>query len=195
MRRADSIGNPEQEAHWIRQIARGDREAFENLFQAYQRRLGAYLYRILNDTEAVGEVANDVMVAIWKQARTFLGRSQPSTWILGIARYKALSRLRQEKPRAAVQELDRAEERAASIDDQEADAIRSELSEKLERALLELPMEQCEVVQLTFFQGLSYQETAEVLHCPLNTVKTRLFRAKKRLQPILTGMGIGRDYL
>ena len=72
---------------------------------------------------------------------------------------------------------------------------RADLRNKLKAAMLQLPAEQAEVLNLTFFQGLAYQEIAAALECPLNTVKTRVFHAKKKLQPILEAMGIGRASL
>ena len=79
----EAVTGAESEALWLRRIASGDRRAFEQLYHAYQRRVAAYLFRLLGDADAVGEVTNDVMVTVWKEAKRFEGRSKPSTWIFG----------------------------------------------------------------------------------------------------------------
>src|SRR5690606_33607599 len=82
---------------WIHLIARGDRVAFERLYRSYQNRLLSYLFRMRQSREAAEEVFNDVMHVVWKDASRFRGRSKVSTWIFGIARYKALSHLGKRK--------------------------------------------------------------------------------------------------
>jgi RNA polymerase sigma-70 factor (ECF subfamily) len=149
---------------------------------------------MLRDEGAAAEMTNDVMVTVWKQAAQFEGRSEPGTWIFGIAHHKALNELRRRRSRPT----DAIEEAGAVPDPGEGAAValeRAELRNKLKSAMLQLPAEQAEVLNLTFFQGLAYQEIADTLECPLNTVKTRVFHAKKKLQPILEAMGIGRDAL
>ncbi len=191
---ASDVAGPDQETLWIQQIAAGDRSAFESLYRVYQARLYAFTYRILRDEGAAAEMTNDVMVTVWKQAAQFEGRSKPGTWIFGIAHHKALNELRRQRsrPAEAIEEAgavpDPAEGAAAALE-------RTDLRNKLKSAMLQLPAEQAEVLNLTFFQGLAYQEIADALECPLNTIKTRVFHAKKKLQPILEAMGIGRDAL
>jgi RNA polymerase sigma-70 factor (ECF subfamily) len=139
-------------------------------------------------------MTNDVMVTVWKQAAQFEGRSKTGTWIFGIAHHKALNELRRRRSRP----MDAIEEAGAVPDSGEGVAAaleRADLRNKLKSAMLRLPAEQAEVLNLTFFQGLAYQEIADALECPLNTVKTRVFHAKRKLQPILEAMGIGRDAL
>src|SRR5215831_12974991 len=83
----------DREHEWLRQIARGDREAYERIYHAYFRRIFGYLFRTVG-AEAAEELTSDVMFEIWKSAKTFRGDSRVSTWIFGIARFKALSHLR-----------------------------------------------------------------------------------------------------
>ena len=173
---------------WIRQIAEGDRDAFEKLYHAYQARLFRYLYRMVNDISTAEELTNDVMVAAWKAAASFRGQSKPSTWLFGIAHYKALNELRGKRPQ--IVEIENAGQVVAAGEDPEAAVSRQSLQQSIQRVLQELSPEHREVVELTFYQGLSYQEIAEIMQCPVNTVKTRMFYAKQRLQGALKGKGI-----
>ena len=186
----EAVTGAESEALWLRRIAGGDRRAFEQLYHAYQRRVAAYLFRLLSDADAAGEVTNDVMVTVWKEAKRFEGRSKPSTWIFGIAHHKALSELRR-RGRYPVADLDEAREAPDGGESPEARMTRAELRTTLKRALQQLSAEHRAVIQLTFFQNLSYKEIAAIQGCPVNTVKTRMFHAKKKLQPILERMAIG----
>lgn len=178
----------EQEAEWIRRIALGDREAFENLFRSYQRRIFAYLYGLVGRAETAEELTSDVLVEVWKNASRFRGDSRPSTWIFGIARYKALSALR--RP-----ELDQAEEKAAAGVADPAMAADERLAKEAVRrsvreALARLSPAHREVIELTFYHGFSCQEIAQIVKRPVNTVKTRMFHARRRLHEILEARGI-----
>lgn len=173
-------GNVDQERAWIEKIAQGNFHAYESLCKVYQHRLFVYLFRILNNREAAEEVANDVMLAVWKGATGFRGDSLPSTWIFGIARNRAYSRLSRRKPE--VGEEVETENLVDGQDGMEETLIRKNL---IRHALEELSSEHREVVTLTFYSGLSYQEIAEIMDCPVNTVKTRMFHAKQRLRAIL----------
>lgn len=173
-------GNLGREASWIKQIAKGDLEAFERLYRVYQNRLFIYLYRMLDSREAAEEVLNDVIHGIWKGAASFKGNSQPSTWIFGIARNKALSRFDRRQP--ATTDLEEMVRHPDAGTSQEDDLVRKDL---VEQALGKLSPEHREVVELTFYSGLSYDEIAQIVACPLNTVKTRMFHARLHLRKVL----------
>lgn len=165
---------------WIHLIARGDRTAFERLYRAYQNRLLSYLLRMLRSREAAEEAFNDVMHVVWKDASKFRGSSKVSTWIFGIARYKALSRLGKRE----LSTVDDPEEAVALVDEgqnPEGTVISRDL---IKRALECLSPEHREVIELTFYSGLSYQQIAEIMKCPVNTVKTRMFYARQHLQKL-----------
>ena len=180
----------EPDALWIKQIAEGNRDAFEKLYAEYQKRLFRYFIRLVSVTEAAEELTNDVLVEVWKKAGDFRGLSKVSTWIFGIAHHKAMNELRGRKPptldiEAAANESDPGatpEESAAQVN----------LKEKIKRALQALSPEHREVMELTFTNGLSYQEISDIMRCPVNTVKTRMFYAKKQLQEVLEKMGVTR---
>jgi len=168
----------------LRRVATKDRKAFEALYNLYYRRLFGYLLKLTRRAE---EVLNDVMLAIWKGAASFDGRSRPSTWIFGIAYHKGLKALAR---RPAEVDGDSEGPEPVDRDEPESLAARRELAGVLGRALGSLSPEQRAVVELTYYYGLAYPEIAEIVGCPVNTVKTRMFHARRRLKELLPGMGV-----
>ena len=186
-----TASTPESEAALLRRIAAKDRRAFEALYHAYYRRLFAYLFKTIRRPDLSEEVLDDVMLAVWTGAAGFDGRSRPSTWIFGIAYHKALKALaRQERHRTESEEPDA--EEPMTGEGPEGLLARREMADLLERALRALPLEQRTVVELTYYHGFSYQEIAEIMGCPVNTVKTRMFHARRRLRELLPGLGVSR---
>jgi RNA polymerase sigma factor (sigma-70 family) len=178
----------------LRRIAAKDRRAFEALYHAYYRRLFAYLFKTVRRPELAEEVLDDVMLAVWTGAAGFNGRSRPSTWIFGIAYHKALKALaRQDRHKAEVEETDgNAPMTPMTEEGPEGLLARREMADVLGRALRSLPLEQRTVVELTYYHGFAYQEIAEIMGCPVNTVKTRMFHARRRLRELLPGMGVSK---
>ena len=176
----------ESETSLLRRIAAKDRKAFEALYHRYDRRLFAFILKLTRRVDLVEEILNDVLLAIWKGAAGYDARSRPSTWIFGIAYHKAAKALARRRPETA------AEPDVEPVDHDEPESLlaRRELATVLGRALGVLPAEQRAVVEMTYYYGLSYQEIAEVMGCPVNTVKTRMFHARRRLREILPAMGI-----
>jgi RNA polymerase sigma-70 factor (ECF subfamily) len=181
----------DSEIHLLRRVGARDRKAFETLYHAYYRRLFAYLLKVMRRADLVEEVLNDVMLAIWKGAAGFDGRSRPSTWIFGIAYHKALKALARRSARA-MESTDTDREPAEPVDAEEPESLlaRRELATVLGQALRALPAEQRTVVELTYYYGLPYQEIAEIMGCPVNTVKTRMFHARRRLRELLPELGV-----
>jgi RNA polymerase sigma-70 factor (ECF subfamily) len=180
---------PDDESALIRRIAAKDKKAFEALYQLYYRRLFGYLVKLTRRLELVEEVLDDVMLAIWSGAQRFDGRSRPSTWIFGIAYHKAIKALSRRRPEEAGGEK---EDETARIDHEEPESlmVRRELSGVVGRALAALPAEQRAVVELTYFYGRSYNEIAAIVGCPVNTVKTRMFHARRKLRQLLPQLGV-----
>lgn len=178
----------EDELSLLRRVAAKDRKAFEALYNLYYRRLFSYLFKIVRRADLVEEVLNDVMLAIWRSAAGFDGRSRASTWIFGIAYHKALKAL----ARRPAPETREQEPHSEPVDGEEPESLfaRQELAGTLGRALHALPAEQRAVVEMTYYYGLSYQEIAEIAGCPVNTVKTRMFHARRRLRELLPTLGI-----
>lgn len=168
---------------WLAAIANGDRGAFDQLYREYGPRIFRFAYRLIHDRAKAEEVTNDVMLEIWKHAAHFERRSTVSTWILGIARHRTLNAVRGKTLQLAP--VEEAEELADETSTAEVALDHATIGRALRGALERLSAEHREVIELTFFHELSYKEIAEITNCPENTVKTRVFHAKKRLEPIL----------
>ena len=161
----------------LKQVAGGDDVAFKRLFDRFADRVSRYAYTILRNRHLAEEVAQETMIAVWKGAAKFAGRSRVSTWIFGIARNQAYSIVRKEI---------RAERIPPPKLIEPDPAPRILRREKVGRALDRLPDDQREVVFLTFYEGLSYKEIAAILEIPEGTVKSRMFHAKRKLVGALT---------
>ena len=170
------------EVNMIHKIAKGDLEALESLYHTYKHRLFVYLFRMLNDRESTEEVINDVVHSIWRGAAKFEGKSLLSTWIFGIARKKALTF--RARLKAETSDLDNIVPLPDHNPNPEDKLIRKDL---VKRALRFLSPEHREVIELTFYSGFSYKEISEIIDCPVNTVKTRMFHARQQLRKSLSG--------
>ena len=185
--RSDGASDPGEDLILLRRVAEGDRRAFERLFRAYHSRVIRFLYRITRSAETAEEVFNDVMVVVWEKAADFRGHSRVSTWILGIAYRKGLKaaararRLRSQRPFSEL-ELTTLQEPRSMTD-------RRELRDWLGKALDSLPDQQRIVIELAYVLGHSCAEITAIVDCPVNTVKTRMFHARKRLREILPHLG------
>ena len=163
-------------------VMRRDRGAFAELYRLYHPRLCGYLHRILSNAAIAEEVLDDVMFVVWKDARKYRGQAAVSSWIFGIAYRKAMTAIRKEG-------------RYQSLLDHGADvnilpAKASHDVELIQAALVQLSPDHRQVVELTYFSGFSYQEIATIAECPVNTIKTRMYHARRRLKyllPILAG--------
>jgi RNA polymerase sigma-70 factor (ECF subfamily) len=173
----------------IRRVAEKDRAAFETLYGRYGPRLHRYLSKLISRPDITEEVFDDVMLVVWQNAARFNGSSRVSTWILGIAHHKALKARARVAGRSAETEM--SEQHASGGEGPEDVTMRGELGRLLAKGLDALSAEHRAVVELTFYEERSYQEIAEITRCPVNTVKTRMFHARKRLAPLLTALGIG----
>jgi RNA polymerase sigma-70 factor (ECF subfamily) len=175
--------NQDEHRQWLRETAKGDRSAFERLYRAYQRRIFGYLYRMVGSVEHAEELTTDVMVEVWRGAARFKGESQVSTWMFGIARFKALSFLRRvQSESVGVEEANEVPDPNELPDEM---LVKQGMAVRIKDALGRLSQEHREVMELTFFEGFSYPEIAKLLDCPVNTVKTRMFYARKQLRALL----------
>ncbi len=175
----------------VERIATGDKQAFETLFTGYGERVFRYAHRLIHDVPTAEEVTNDVMIEVLKNAAKFEGRSKVSTWILGITRHLALNAVRGK--RLDIVDIDDAPEIVDPSENAEHGVVASEreaTKRSLRAALGQLSKDHRDVIELTFYQGCSYQEIAEIVGCPENTVKTRMFHARKLLQGIVPGFGL-----
>lgn len=176
------------EIAWIQQIAQGDRDAFKKLFDAYTPRVFRYAMILLDHRAAAEETAQETMIAVWKNAKSFGTRSQVSSWILGIARNKALDQLRVQKraPQLNDERLDRQISHRATPEELAAKEARAE---RVRHALAQLSPEHREAIMLVFYEELSYSEIAKLQNCPEGTVKSRVYYAKEQLKKLLSVKG------
>ncbi len=173
------------ELRLLRKVAAGDRQAFQSLYISYHRRLARFLTRLTRQYDVAEEIINDTLWVVWCKAPDFRGESQVSTWIMGIAyrrALKTLGRLQSTARQTAFAVAD-----AELVTSSGADA--AELQEWVRHALDQLPMEQRMVLELTYFLGHSCEEIAEIMECPVNTVKTRMFHARRKLRTLLPQSG------
>lgn len=167
----------------LQRVATKDKLAFEKLYARYYPQLSRYLTRLIRRPELVEEVVNDTLFVVWEKAAGFEGRSKVSTWITGIAYLKgikALDRLRT-MPEQSAENLADVEE----IEETRNLISKLGLQDWLASGLELISADQRSVVELTYFSGHSYQEIADIMDCPVNTVKTRMFHARRRLAKLL----------
>jgi RNA polymerase sigma-70 factor (ECF subfamily) len=182
-RRSDFPGK-DPDLALLHAMARSDPLALEELYRRHGPRILAYLAGLLDDSGLAEEVLQDVMLSAWQNASRFRGECRVYTWLLAIARNRAINAFhRRRSSRSPL----------ISIEDPHFDQI-GEKSPEIEKmgayeavhaALLALPEPQRETLELVFFHGLSLAETAYVLRIATGTVKSRLHRAKNRLQEIM----------
>lgn len=174
----------EGEACLVGLIAAGDRRAFEALYRAYFPRLARFLQRMTRNVALIEEIVNDTLLAVWRKASTFDGSSKVSTWIFAIAYRRACKALQafDEPVDAGIDERE-----AADADRPDWQFERRRLAHAVDAALAQLPLAQRTAFQLTFYHDMSYTEIAEIMACPTNTIKTRLFHARRRLASLLEG--------
>jgi RNA polymerase sigma-70 factor (ECF subfamily) len=165
----------------LERIAARDSGALEAMYSHYHRRLARFLTRLTFRYELAEEIINDTLWIVWRQAGEFRGASSVSTWIVGIAYRRALQILRHVSVRPGVMPVDE----PAEPEDPANEVERRQL---LARALATLPPEQRLVLELTYFLGHSCEEIATITDCPVNTVKTRMFHARRKLRALLPGL-------
>jgi RNA polymerase sigma-70 factor (ECF subfamily) len=176
----------------IGRIATGDRLAMQVLFARHHVRVYRFVLRLVRDESVAEDLISEVFLDVWRQAGRFEGRSQVSTWLLAIARFKALSALR----RRPDEELD--DETAEAIedpsDDPEVTLDKKDKSAAIRKCLEKLSAEHREISDLVYYHEKSVEEVAQIVGIPENTVKTRMFYARKRLAELLKAAGIERGW-
>ncbi len=173
-------------------IADNDKLAMRVLFARHNVRVHRFVWRIVGDGDLAEDIVNEVFVEIWRSAGRFDGNSQVSTWILGIARFKALSALRRRKDDA----LDgvAAEAIPDTADDPEVAAQKMDRVAIMRECMSHLSRAHREIIDLVYYHDKSIDEAAEIVGIPTNTVKTRMFHARKRMSELLRQAGVDRTY-
>lgn len=172
------------EAALIKRLCEKDMKAFEELYEEYRKKLSHFISGLVNKPQVVEEVFNDTMMVVWQKINDFAGASKLSTWIYAIAYRKAIrARTKIDEPvgneNAAMQDI--------SDNETEDNLEQGQLNRILSKALEKLSYEHRMVVNMTYFEGLHYRDIAEIMECPVDTVKTRMFHAKRHLKKALGG--------
>jgi RNA polymerase sigma-70 factor (ECF subfamily) len=167
----------------LSRIARGEALAMRALFARHQTRVFRWLMRFVKDPALAEDLLNEVFLDVWRQAASFAGRSSVATWLLAIARFKAISASR----KRVDAQLDEAvaETIPDPADDAEETLEREDQHASLRRALASLSEEHREVVDLVYYHDRSVKDVAEIIGIPEATVKTRMFYARKKLAELL----------
>jgi RNA polymerase sigma-70 factor (ECF subfamily) len=170
-------------------ITDGDRTAMHVLYARHNVRVYRFILRMVRDATAAEDLTSQVFLDVWRTAGQFQGRSQVSTWLLSIARFKALTALRQRRHDDIDQEemldiADEAETPEASLD-------RSATSAILRACIAKLSPAHREIINLVYYHEKSVEEVGQLIGIPQSTVKTRMFYARKQLGDLLKGAGVG----
>ena len=179
--RSASAAVNEIERELLHRISSGDRDAFRDLYLRYHRRLARFLARVTRGREDAEEIINDTLWIVWQRAGEFRNASRVSTWIMGIAYRRALKLIRRAATHERAMTLEISDAEPTASDALEAAANR----QLLERGLAQLPLEQRLVLEFTYYLDHSCEEIAEIMECPVNTVKTRMFHARRKLRTLL----------
>lgn len=176
---ADGPDSPDaRERALLRLVVAHDRRAFERLYRDYFPRLVRFIRQVTRRPDLVDEVLDDVMLVVWRRADTFTGTCRVSTWVFGIAYRQSLKHLERDTRHARLPEAPVEEDVA---DDPMVGVMQQQSAARLRGALDVLSVEQRAVVELTYFHDCAYREIAEALGCPVDTVKTRMFHARRKL--------------
>jgi len=172
----------------LESIADGGRTAMHILYSRHNVRVFRFVLRIVRDTTMAEDLTSQVFLDVWRTADQFEGRSQVSTWLLSIARFKALTALRQRRHEDIDQEdvLEIADE----ADTPEASLDRSTTSAILRACVAKLSPAHREIINLVYYHEKSVEEAGAIIGIPQSTVKTRMFYARKQLADLLKGAGV-----
>jgi RNA polymerase sigma-70 factor (ECF subfamily) len=170
----------------LRRTASGDQQAFEELYRRHSGPIYNYLLRLLHEPAVAEDLLQEVFVATWQGAHRFEGRAQVKTWLLGIAHNQAVSWLRRNRNVLTLDDIDD----LPLTDPPDAKTMDVYLAAQLSQAIDGLSPKHRAVVELAFAHNLSYAEIAEIVGCPVGTVKSRMSYALKCLNGSLKRMDL-----
>jgi RNA polymerase sigma-70 factor, ECF subfamily len=171
----------------INSIAAGSQAAMRALYARHHVRIYHFIVRLGCDADRAEDVVSEVFLTVWRQASTFEGRSQVSTWIMSIARFRALTALSRRRDLQPDEES--MEMVADNADTPEQTVLHTDRRAQLRRLIAQMSPDHREVIDLVYYHDKSVEEVAKVLNVPKNTVKTRMFYARKSLARLLTMEG------
>lgn len=176
----------------IGRIAAGDRLAMQVLYSRHHVKVFRFVLRLVRNESVAEDLVNEVFFDVWKQAGRFEGRSAITTWLLAIGRFKALSALRR-RPEAPLDDgiVEAVEDGA---DDPEVSMAKKDTAAVLRKCMAGLSADHREIIDLVYYHEKSVEEVAAIVGIPENTVKTRMFYARKKLGELLKEAGIERGW-
>jgi RNA polymerase sigma-70 factor (ECF subfamily) len=169
----------------IHRVAARDGGAFETLYRGYYPRLRRFIERVTRRPQLVDEIVDDTMLVVWRKASSYNLRSALSTWIFGIALKCALKAL---KTFDSPVDFDPDNCPGQSTAGPEGVLQQHEMRVSIERALGALSSDHRAVVELCYFEGRSCAEIASIMQCPVNTVKTRMYYARRQLRILMSAI-------
>ena len=172
----------------LESIADGNRTAMHILYCRHNVRVYRFILRIVRDATAAEDLVSQVFLDVWRTAGQFQGRSQVSTWLLSIARFKALTAMRQRR----FEDIDQEDVRQIpdGNDTPETSLDRSDTSAILRACVQKLSPAHREIINLIYYHEKSVEEVGQIIGIPQSTVKTRMFYARKQLAELLKGAGV-----
>jgi RNA polymerase sigma-70 factor (ECF subfamily) len=176
--------NGQSDEALMKAIAGGDESAMRTLYGRHSVRVYHFIARLITDAGRAEDLVSEVFIDVWRQADRFEGRSQVSTWILSIARFKALSALHRRRD-SQIDEVNM-ELIEDSADTPEKVVLNLDRSAQLRICLAQMSRDHRDILDLVYYQEKSVEEVAEVIQIPKSTVKTRMFYARKRLAQLLS---------
>ena len=171
----------DEEAALLSRVAAEETDAFEALYRLYSPRLQRFVRGVTKQPALVEEILDDTMMVVWRKAYTFNHSSKVSTWIFAIAYRQSLKTLK----RLGRLEDETYEQTEASTPGPDDALQQQELHQHLDNALGMLSAEQRAVMELTYYFGYACREIAQIMGCPIDTVKTRMFYARRKLKASL----------
>jgi RNA polymerase sigma-70 factor, ECF subfamily len=171
----------------INAIATGNEAAMRTLYARHHVRIYHFIVRLGCDSDRAEDLVSEVFLTVWRQASAFERRSQVSTWIMSIARFKALTAL--SKRREPQVDEEAMEMVADDADTPEQTVLHADRRAQLRRLIAQMSPDHREIIDLVYYHDKSVEEVAKILNVPKNTVKTRMFYARKSLARLLTMQG------
>ena len=186
----------ETDKELVRRVQNGDRRAFDLLFSRYQHKIVNLVSRYLRDSEDVQDVVQEAFIKAFKALPRFRGESAFYTWLYRIAINTAKNHIvaRSRRPPGVDVEVEDAEhfdgaDALRDLENPESELAKDELSAEIDAAIADLPDDLRSAVTLREVDGLTYEQIAEIMECPVGTVRSRIFRAReaidKRISPLL----------
>ena len=179
------IAQSDDDLSLLKRIGLRDAAAMETFYKRHASSVYSFAFRRMNDAALADEVVNDTLHQAWVSAASFTGQSSPKTWLLGIAKNKILDALRS-KGRLEARTQETSEEDQQAFADTApgayAQLLTKQKNQHLSQCFDDLPPEQRDCMHLSFVEGMTLAEIAQVMTIPANTVATRIHHAKRKLR-------------